>query len=234
MKLALELDSDRVATGDRVAGRVDVLEGGPSRSLTLELTFHERTRDYSAASVGSSLVLHEGELADGQTFDFGFTMPDEAPPSLKTEHSELWWQLDARSNHPGFDTHATRRLEVVAANQAVRATFACSICGQEAGVITVQRNAERLEARRESWPGVLILPLNEARLEPLLAALAARNVPGIFAFDFELTPFYCPTCDASYCSGHWDWWDVWDDEWVAWRDSVRGRCPQGHERMLED
>ena len=81
---------------------------------------------------------------------------------------------------------------------------------------------------------MLILPLIEARLEPLLAVLAERDVPGIFAFDRELTPFYCPTCDASYCSHHWDWWDVWDDDWTGWRDSVRGRCPQGHERMLED
>ncbi len=95
-------------------------------------------------------------------------------------------------------------------------------------------DSERLEARRESWPSVLILPRSAEGLVSLRAALAERDVPRIFAFELELTPFYCPTCDASYCSDHWDWWDVWDDEWVAWRDSVRGRCPHGHERMLED
>jgi hypothetical protein len=101
-------------------------------------------------------------------------------------------------------------------------------------VITIQPGTNGLEARRESWPGVLILPRSAEGLFPVRAALAERDVPAIFAFDFELTPFYCPTCDASYCSDHWDWWDVWDDELTGWRDSVRGRCPQDHERMLED
>jgi hypothetical protein len=127
-----------------------------------------------------------------------------------------------------------RSAEVVAVELPRREAFACSVCGQEAGVITVERPSEELEARRESWPGLMILTLDESRLQTLLAVLADRDVPGIFAFHFELTPFYCPTCDASYCSDHWDWWDVWDDEWTSWRDSVRGRCPQGHERMLED
>jgi hypothetical protein len=71
-------------------------------------------------------------------------------------------------------------------------------------------------------------------LEPLEAALMARDVRAIFALEPELAPFYCPPCQASYCSDHWEWWDVWDDEWTGWRDSVRGRCPRGHERMLED
>jgi hypothetical protein len=27
-------------------------------------------------------------------------------------------------------------------------------------------------------------------------------------------------------------WSVFDDD--GWHDSIRGRCPHGHERMLED
>jgi hypothetical protein len=114
------------------------------------------------------------------------------------------------------------------------ARFACTLCGKEAGVIRLHRAAGRTEVRRESWPGVLIQPVTDAMLAQLEAALAARDLPAIFALESQLTPFWCPTCGASYCSEHWDWWDVWDDEWTAWRDSVRGRCPQGHERMLED
>lgn len=59
--------------------------------------------------------------------------------------------------------------------------------------------------RRESWPGVLILPVRGELLENLKAALAARDVPGLFALEPELTLFWCPTCGASYCSDHWDW-----------------------------
>jgi hypothetical protein len=68
----------------------------------------------------------------------------------------------------------------------------------------------------------------------LSAALAAGDVGGVFALDPEYTPFYCPACDASYCAGHWDRWDVFDDEVPGWHDSIRGRCPYGHERILED
>jgi hypothetical protein len=114
-----------------------------------------------------------------------------------------------------------------------RATFVCSLCGKEAGLIRVQEEG-RTELRRESWPGVLILPVRGALLESLKLALEAGDVPGLYALEPELTPFWCPSCERSYCSDHWDWWDVWDDEWSGWRDSVRGRCPEGHERMLED
>jgi hypothetical protein len=234
VRLELELDRDRVAAGEEVAGRIRVLEGGPSRSLTLTLVFTERTLDYSATPLVSSSVVHEGELATGATFDFGFAVPPEAPPSFETEHSELSWELEARSADPGLDTSVRRRIEIAPARLPARATFACSVCGQEAGVIRIHAGEGRTELRRESWPGVLILPRSVAQLDPFLEALAGRNVPALFALDPELTPFYCPTCDASYCSDHWDWWDVWDDEFVGWRDSVRGRCPQGHERMLED
>ena len=116
----------------------------------------------------------------------------------------------------------------------VEATFVCSICGAPAGDVRLQRTGDRLEVRRESWPGVAIYPLAPERAEPMRSVLLAADVPALFHLNFELTPFYCPTCEASYCSDHWDWWDVWDEEWTSWRDSVRGRCPHGHERMLED
>jgi hypothetical protein len=122
----------------------------------------------------------------------------------------------------------------VAGDPHLDTTFPCSVCGAEAGHIRLHVGDRGTEIRRESWPGVLILPVGGERLENLEAALGARDVPSLFALEPELTPFYCPTCGLSYCADHWDWWDVWDDEWIAWRDSVRGRCPQGHERMLED
>ena len=116
----------------------------------------------------------------------------------------------------------------------IEATFACSICGEQAGVVRLVRGPELAEVRRESWPGTAIYPLGADAVPPLRDAIVARDVRRLFELNFELTPFYCPSCDASYCSKHWDWWDVWDEDWPSWRDSVRGRCPQGHERMLED
>jgi hypothetical protein len=114
VKLALELKSDRVAPGEPVAGRVIVLEGGPSRSLALALTFHERSQYYEAIPYSAGYVLHEGDLASGQTLDFHFRMPATAPPTVKCKHSELYWQLLITSDQPGFDAHARHRVEVVA------------------------------------------------------------------------------------------------------------------------
>ena len=113
MKLALELDSDRFAPGGHVRGKVNVIEGGKSRALTLTLSFHEQTRDYSAISYSAGAVLHQGDLTAGESYDFGFELPAEAQPSVKAEHSELYWELDARSDERGLDTHAGRRIEVV-------------------------------------------------------------------------------------------------------------------------
>jgi hypothetical protein len=237
VKLELELEATRVAAGERVTGRVRVLEGGPSRSLSVTLSFHERTRDYSATPMSTGTVVHDGELAGGQAFDFAFILPPDAPPSFRGGQSELWWELEAHSDERGLDTFARRRVEVVPRRDAadpVHATFTCALCGAEAGVIRVHAGGGRTEIRRESWPSVLILPRSPEALGPYEELIASRDVRALFELEFELTPFYCPSCDAVYCSDHWDWWVVWDDEWVGWRDSVRGRCPQGHERMLED
>lgn len=112
MKLALELDSERVGRGERLTGRVRVLEGGPSRSLALALGFFERSRDYSAAPYSADEVLHRGELATGQVFEFGLLVPDEAPPSVTCKHSELGWELAIKSDEPGLDTLESRRVVV--------------------------------------------------------------------------------------------------------------------------
>ncbi|MDX6518212.1 MAG: hypothetical protein QOF50_1058 [Gaiellaceae bacterium] len=114
MKLELVLDTDPVAQGEKVTGRVDVVEGGPSRSLTLTLSFHEQTQSYSAVRYSSGGEIHSGELVTGQPVDFDFTVPAEAPPSLKSAHAELYWQLAITSDEHGLDTHAQRRLEVIA------------------------------------------------------------------------------------------------------------------------
>ncbi len=114
MKLELVLDSDRVAQGDEVTGRIDVLEGGPSRSLTLTLTFHEQTQSYAVVRYDSGGVIHEGELVTGKSVNFNFTLPAEAPPSVKCKHSELYWEIAITSDEHGLDTHVQRRLAVVA------------------------------------------------------------------------------------------------------------------------
>lgn len=114
VKLELELDSDPIVAGKEVTGRVNVAEGGSSRSVTLTLSFHEKSRDYEAIPYSSDISVHEGDLLTGHSFDFQFTMPPAAPPSFKTKHGELYWELVVNSDESGPDTHLSRRVEVVA------------------------------------------------------------------------------------------------------------------------
>lgn len=112
MKLALELDGERFRPGESVTGRVTAVEGDDeTRRLTIAVTFAERTRDFAVPS-STEHLLHEGPLRTGQIVDFSFDLPRDALPSVKSEHAELYWELDVASDEPGLDTHATRRLVV--------------------------------------------------------------------------------------------------------------------------
>jgi len=115
VKLAIELDAERVAAGGQVRGRVVVHEGGRSRSLRLSLTFRERSPSFLETPFSHGAVIHEGDLATGQAVEFRFTLARDSPPSVKGKHGELFWQLEAVSDEPGLDTRAGRRLEVTAA-----------------------------------------------------------------------------------------------------------------------
>jgi hypothetical protein len=87
--------------------------------------------------------------------------------------------------------------------------------------------------RSESFTGVLTAPLSLEAAARLEVALGLGD-GAVFDLDPEYAPFYCPACKASYCGEHWDRFDVFDDDFPTWHDSIRGRCPHGHERMLED
>jgi hypothetical protein len=90
-----------------------VLEGGRSRSLTLAVGLREQSPRYVEHAFDSRGVIHEGDLATGQAVEFRFTLPVDAPPSVKGKRGELYWQVDAVSDEPGLDTQAGRRFECV-------------------------------------------------------------------------------------------------------------------------
>lgn len=101
--------------------------------------------------------------------------------------------------------------------------YTCSICGSVAGTVEVMDG----ELRRESFTGEL--------LRPGWTAPLPEDPAQLHALDFELAPFWCPDCRAVYCGEHWrTWMEFEHDELPGWLDSIRGTCPHGHERMLED
>lgn len=112
MKLEIQLDADRVAPGQALDGRILVHEGGVSRTVTLTVSFCERSPATMSIVFSQDAILHEGDLETGQALEFGFRLPDWALPSVRGKHGELFWRLDVVSDEPGPDTRATRVFEV--------------------------------------------------------------------------------------------------------------------------
>jgi len=112
-RLELRVDRERYAPGDTVTGTVAVLEGGRSRALEVLLQYNERTEDYAAVAVSvSSGPLQAGDLATGSAFAFRLALPPDALPNHRSDHGELYWELDAKSEERGADTHERRRIDV--------------------------------------------------------------------------------------------------------------------------
>jgi hypothetical protein len=120
-------------------------------------------------------------------------------------------------------------VDAALAVAAARTEIGCSLCERVAGTVWLGREGG---AERESFTGRLWMALSSGQRAALRAALEARDAAALFAVDLELAPFWCPTCAASYCGEHWVRWSVFEDD--GWHDSIRGYCPHGHERMLED
>ena len=75
------------------------------------------------------------------------------------------------------------------------------------------------------------LPGIEIDLSALDGALRAHDVEQIYGLDREYAPFWCRACAKSYCRACWVVWVDYDE---GFYDCTRGRCPDGHERILDD
>ena len=113
------------------------------------------------------------------------------------------------------------RFDVAACAHRGHAVHCCRVCGRPAGTLVVEGN----ELRRESFTSILT-----QRVTPAVRA-ALGDAAALFALDPELAPFFCPECETTYCGEHWRPYDVFAD---GLHDSIRGACPLGHDRMLED
>lgn len=117
----------------------------------------------------------------------------------------------------------------------ITASFMCSICSLEAGSITLTQTEEGHQIVRDSFTSKLTSRIAPSDLADVIEAIKHGSAKDLYRCDLEYAPFYCPSCDASYCGAHWGRRDVFDnDGGFVWHDSIRGRCPEGHERMLED
>ena len=113
------------------------------------------------------------------------------------------------------------RFDAAAASAQGHAVHLCSRCGREAGRLTIEGDT----LRRTSFTSTLT-----QRATPSIRE-AIASASGLHALDPELAPFYCPDCERSYCGDHWRREDVFEGDF---HEAIRGTCPVGHERLLED
>ena len=133
----------------------------------------------------------------------------------------------------------------------VSATYPCGACGAVASTVSLVAPGQSDPRLTPEPPGVppgigtifsghaqlsidggpVSLTLGPVSMEAVTAALASGDAAALFEIDPEYAPFWCPTCGASYCRDHYRSYPVYDDGYF---DCVRGVCPNGHERVLED
>jgi hypothetical protein len=113
VRLRLDVDGEPLAPGAAVIGRVVVEEGGSARSLSVRLAFVERTESFEkVARDAGTLVVAEGDLADGAVLAFSLRLPDDALPNIATQHARSGWELRARVDRSGPDPTVDRPIEL--------------------------------------------------------------------------------------------------------------------------
>jgi hypothetical protein len=112
-RLQVQLEQQEYAPGETVKGTILVVEGGSSRSLEALLEYKEETEDYREVAISiPSGPLHEGDLTTGTSVEFQLSLPADALPNYQSEHGELYWEVDAKSNEFARDTHERTRIQV--------------------------------------------------------------------------------------------------------------------------
>ena len=114
MRVRVDVDGEPFAPGAAVSGRIVVEEGGSARSLSVRLAFVERTESFEkVARDAATLVVAEGDLADGVALAFSLPLPDDALPNIATPYGRIGWEVRARVDRAGPDPTVDRPIELL-------------------------------------------------------------------------------------------------------------------------
>ncbi len=115
------------------------------------------------------------------------------------------------------------------------ASFSCSICNKFAGSIQLKGSKSSVQCTCKNFAGEMIVSFRDKIIiKKYSTALDSKDLNTLFSTDFETVPFYCPKCNACYCGDHYVTMPLFDPEESMYYDSLKGTCPQGHTRMLQD
>lgn len=157
--------------------------------------------------------------------------------------------VDQRATGPQVADHNegvsnVSRLGVKVAGQF---EFTCASCSKVAATLSLLDGEGPVDAgplpdgARVSWtPGGPAYRFEFLGVNTGLASVGLADLisgveeldPSVLAgVDAELAAFCCHTCQLNYCSDCWSTWIEFDE---GFYDCTQGRCPQGHEQMLDD
>lgn len=127
------------------------------------------------------------------------------------------------------------------------ASFRCAECGELAGVVKVSRAGTVVDMgpplgrEVQSRDGLVVdyflgtawLNASTTELDTVQALISEEPIDplALRQVKWELTPFYCPDCKLNYCTKDWHTWVLFDE---GFYDCTMGRCPNGHEHMIDD
>lgn len=121
--------------------------------------------------------------------------------------------------------------------QGVRADdrfeFACAGCGVVAATLSVQDAGHTVYDR--PWYQLKFLGestgIAPAGLVELLAGRDEVDPFDVGRLAGDLGAFCCAGCGLNFCAKCWATWIEFDE---GFYDCTRGRCPSGHEQLLDD
>jgi hypothetical protein len=79
-----------------------------------------------------------------------------------------------------------------------------------------------------------LLPDSRTDIGAIDAALRAGDEDALYSINPEYAPFLCRQCAKSYCRSCWTVWVTYADDYPGWYEDTRGRCPEGHVRVMDD
>lgn len=138
------------------------------------------------------------------------------------------WGPDPSDRYRLLHEAMTRNLGTTTAGK----TFKCSRTGENVGTVSLAEKNGKAFFFRASFTGEMVSWVEPGKIEEARRALLAGDAWALHELDRDLLVFYCPTCDQCFGMDLWHTWDVFEED--GWHDSIRGICPHGHERMLED
>jgi hypothetical protein len=113
-------------------------------------------------------------------------------------------------------------------------SFPCDVCGKPAGTVKLLKHETYSSFEIKGFISEISGGIQYGQYEKFYTALKNNDPGTLFRMDFEYAPFYCPECNRCYCSDHWKYWIIYDEEEPSYFDYIKGICPKGHKRMLED